>query len=408
MSHHSKSLSIVHVTDSFFPESGGVERVVENLALQQIKAGHKVTVLCKETANTFKREEYKGINVYRYTRKDRPTPRNYATSYRGSAKAFRTILKTDRVDIVHCHLTLSSQGPIRIAKKNTIPLLASFYGPWDLEFLAETKELLARSNFLYKAYLRLQMSFQRKMQKRLLKNAQKVIVLSQHSIAQAGKILPGITSKLIKIPGGIEVDHFYPGENSGALRKMFGIDKDVFLIFTLRRLVHRMGVDLLVDAVYKCLSKGHNLALVVGGNGPLRDQLEDQVHRLGLSDKIFFTGFLHDSQLPDAYREADLFALPTRAEENFGLPILESAACGTPVIGTPVGSIPEVLGALDKNMLCKNPSAESIAEKLIEVFKNRDAIKNRFEKISNQVRKNYSWEFISKRVEDVYHEELSK
>ena len=397
-----KPLSIVHVTDSFYPEAGGVERVVENLALCQLKKGHKVSVLCKETGKSPDKEDYKGIKVYRYHRKNRPTPINYASSYLGSAKLFGELAASSKIDIVHCHLTLSSQGPMKIANEKTIPLIASFYGPWDKEFLAETELLLSQSSFMYGAYLKLQMKMQKWLQKRLLNQARRVVVLSDYSITQARRIQPDVNNKLVKIPGGVETDRFFPDSKPHGLQTAFGFSKETFLVLTFRRLVHRMGVDILIKGVKICLDKGYDITLVIGGNGPLRSSLEEMTFRLNVNNNVFFAGFIPDSKLPDSYREAGLFVLPTRTEENFGLPILESAACATPVIGTPVGSIREVLGQFDKRLICENVTPEGISEKIIEIYNDKENITKLFKTISKKVQNDFSWDIISYKMEKLY------
>jgi glycosyltransferase involved in cell wall biosynthesis len=399
-----RPLSILHITDSFHPEKGGVERVVENLAVEQAKAGHVVSVMCKQIPGPPRREIYRDVDVFRYRRRERPTPRNYTSSYLGANRSFSRILSERRIDLVHCHLTLSSQGVIGIAKRRNIPLMASFYGPWDLEFLAETRDLLERSNPIYRAYLKTQMAVQRYLQRRLLRHADRLIVLSRHSMIQVGRLWPGTHKKLVQIPGGVECDRFFPGEHKSGLRKNFGFSKESFCILTLRRLVRRMGVDLLIDAVKTCRDKGLDVVLVVGGHGPLRDTLEDQVHAIGLSDAVFFAGLIPESDLADAYREADLFVLPTREEENFGLPILEAAACATPVIGTPVGSIPEVIGMISDDLMTATPTASAIAEKIMWAVKNRVQLEKRFSIIAKRIPARFDWPVIAKSTESIYRE----
>ncbi len=74
----------------------------------------------------------------------------------------------------------------------------------------------------------------------------------------------------------------------------------------------------------------------------LRPEVEAEVARLGLGDAVTLTGRIDDNALVRHYQAADLFALPTQAYEGFGMVTLEALACGTPVVGTPVGATPEI------------------------------------------------------------------
>jgi glycosyltransferase involved in cell wall biosynthesis len=72
-------------------------------------------------------------------------------------------------------------------------------------------------------------------------------------------------------------------------------------------------------------------------------------------------GFLPDNELPLYYQASDTFVLPTRELEGFGLVVAEALACGTPVLGTPVGAIPEILRELQPDLLFEGIEAEDIA-----------------------------------------------
>ena len=401
------ALSIVHVTDGFYPETGGVERVVLNLARWQIRAKHRVVVLTKGLPGSLDHEVIEGIDVRRYPHREKPTPRNYLSSYYGAKTAFHDILKQGNVDLLHCHLTLSSQGPISVAKKHKLPVVVGFYGPWDREFREEAKPLLARSGAAYRLYLESQMAAQCRLQRRMLRHADKVIVLSDFSVTEADRIQAGIRRKTTKIPGGVQADRFFPNRNDTSFRLEYGIATDAFLVLTVRRLAHRMGVDLLIDAVASCLQKQKDCRLIIGGTGPSESELKRKVRDAGLQDRVVFAGFIPEQTLPAAYNAADLFVMPSRAQENFGLPILEAAACATPVVGTPVGSIFEVLGGIDPTLLAASATSEALADRIEHVMDNREEISQRFLLTARQVAATYDWDTVARQVQAVYREVLA-
>ena len=84
--------------------------------------------------------------------------------------------------------------------------------------------------------------------------------------------------------------------------------------------------------------------VIVGSSNYWKGSLvEKKVEQLGIKDKVIFTGYVKDADLPAIYNGADLFCFPS-LYEGFGLPVLEAMACGTPVITSKCSSLPEVVG----------------------------------------------------------------
>jgi len=130
-----------------------------------------------------------------------------------------------------------------------------------------------------------------------------------------------------------------------------------------------MGLDRLLYALREVKSTGQEFCLVIGGTGPLRTQLETLTEDLGLKRYVHFTGFVPDDILPLMYGAADAFVLPTAELECFGLIALEALACGRPVLATPVGAIPEVVGRFEERWLAENTSVHAISQLLIDFLR---------------------------------------
>jgi glycosyltransferase involved in cell wall biosynthesis len=146
-----------------------------------------------------------------------------------------------------------------------------------------------------------------------------------------------------------------------ALRERLGLPASSALLLTLRNLEPRMGLEHLVAAMPAIIERQADAFLVLAGYGPLRRDLEARVATLGLVDRVRFTGFVPEADLPGLYAAADLFILPTQALEGFGLVTLEALACGTPVLGTRVGATPELLEPLDPDLLADDASPAALA-----------------------------------------------
>src|SRR5262249_51875396 len=134
---------------------------------------------------------------------------------------------------------------------------------------------------------------------------------------------------------------------------------------TIRNLVPRMGLDSLVTAMRQVVDCRPDCYLYIGGSGYLKPQLAEQVEALGLSNNVRFTGFIPEERLSDYYGAADLFVLPTRMLEGFGLVTVEAMASGTPVMGTPVGGTREILQGFDPRFLFPGVESADLASGLL-------------------------------------------
>jgi mannosylfructose-phosphate synthase len=148
------------------------------------------------------------------------------------------------------------------------------------------------------------------------------------------------------IPPGYDDNRFFPvsAASREAIRQRLNFTGKVVL--AIGRLARNKGYDLLIDAfsVVAPRIEGAVLHLAVGGaelhakEQVLLDELKAQAERLGLADRIAFSGFVADADLADYYRAADVFVLSSRYEP-FGMTAIEAMACGTPTVVTTHGGL---------------------------------------------------------------------
>ena len=150
-------------------------------------------------------------------------------------------------------------------------------------------------------------------------------------------------------------------------------------------------------------AKVKGVRLLIGGTGPSISVLIKLRDELGLTDLVDFLGHVSEADLPYYYRAADISVLPSRVLEGFGLMTIESLSCGTPVVGTPVGSTTEILGKFEEKLLFKDSNADSMAEKIIDIFYGDDKdILYMSKKCRSFVEENYNWSKIAQLVEEFY------
>jgi len=133
------------------------------------------------------------------------------------------------------------------------------------------------------------------------------------------------------------------------------------------RLKEEKGILTFVEAIPKVLEAHKDTTFLIVGEGVLKDRIRRYVHANGLDSKVELTGWIPHDELPGYLHRMKLLALPSY---NEGLPnvMLESMACGTPVIATPVGSIPDVLVDGENGLLIYDNSPTALAEAIIEAL----------------------------------------
>lgn len=236
---------------------------------------------------------------------------------------------------------------------------------------------------------------------RALTRATRILPMSRFMADRVRALHDVPDDRLRLVPGGVDAARFAPRDRA-RVRRTLGLPAAAPVVLTLRNLEPRMGVDALIDAMPGVRRRQPDAILVVGGSGPLRATLERRAGQLGLDGAVRFTGFVDEARLPDLYAAADLFVLPTQALEGFGLVTLESLACGTPVIGTPVGATPELLAPLDPGLVLPDPSAGAIEAGIVRFFArgDREALATRGR--AHAVR--YEWSAIAAELERVIDE----
>jgi len=165
-------------------------------------------------------------------------------------------------------------------------------------------------------------------------------------------ILEGAPAEKIRVQmPGIDIMHFQPRPKDQDLLRRFGCSNEDLIVLFVANLYVEKGVFDLLHAFKMCLMNSaidKPVRLLMGGSGPEKDRLHSIVSQLRLENHVRFIGSHKYSHMPALHNLADIFVLPSqparRWQEQFGYVLVESMACGKPVISTQSGSIPEVVG----------------------------------------------------------------
>jgi teichuronic acid biosynthesis glycosyltransferase TuaC len=173
--------------------------------------------------------------------------------------------------------------------------------------------------------------------------------------------------RVIVVRNGVDLDLFKPPAKRDELREKLGIRQPTLL--SVGHLVVRKGHDLVIQAL--CDLPG--VQLLVIGNGPERARLVKLAEDLGLSARVRFLGAMDQSRLVQYYQAADALVLAS-SREGWANVLLESLACGTPVVATRIWGTPEVIASPDAGVLAdgRTPGCLSMAiSKLFSEYPDR-------------------------------------
>jgi len=165
-----------------------------------------------------------------------------------------------------------------------------------------------------------------------------VVTAVSESLRRDTVSLVGVQREIDVIPNFLDCGHYRRRPASGLRRQMCPAGTDGLIVHMSNfRPVKR--VDVVVE-VFRRVRQDVRARLLLVGDGPVRQDIEQQVRNHGLQDEVVFVGEEHD---PVRWLSiADLFLLPS-AQESFGLAALEAMACGVPVISSNVGGLPEIV-----------------------------------------------------------------
>jgi glycosyltransferase involved in cell wall biosynthesis len=363
---------------------GGSGRVAWQLACGLAKRGHKIIVLTKGVDSRKDFEMVEGVEVY---------------SYRGSpvrlfAAAREILKKHGKPDVLELHHPYTAFLALRAFRG--VPAVYNFHSPWAEEYAIKSGALG------FSAVRRAAGGISRRWIEHSALKASKAVLNASHFMAERLKTIHDLESLII--PLGVDLEKFCPAGDPMRIRQHLQIPENRFVIFTVRNLVARMGLENLVSAAKIVAAARPDALFIIGGRGYLKEKLEKQIALEGLEGVIRLEGYISEKALPGYYQAADLFVLPTRLLEGFGLVTLEALACGTPALATPVGANAEVLGDFGSEFLLDGCGPGDIAEGILKFIRKDVAARAGLrERCRRRVERDFSWDKYAAEVEKVLY-----
>ena len=342
-------MRVLVASGTWYPERNGVARVATEVARRLADRGHDVTALVP-VVDGLPAEEHEGSLAVR-----RVVERGFLPlTVKDVLETTRHSQRLGEFDVLLAHGATAGMGLARAGLAAPLVLVYHASLPRELRFM-RVRLPWGRERLV--AYLNEPIT--RRLERAAVRRCSRILVLSEYSRSLLLADHPDQSAKIRAVSGGVETASFSPGDGMRAARARLGLDPERRLLVTVRRAEPRMGLEELLHAVRIMAADG--LALVVVGGGLLTDELRRLSSDLGLDGRVRFAGRVAEGELPDWYRAADLFVLPTVAYEGFGMATVEALASGTPVVGTPVGATPELLEPLDPRLVSRGSDPDSLA-----------------------------------------------
>jgi phosphatidyl-myo-inositol alpha-mannosyltransferase len=368
LSRDERSLRIALVTEYYYPHLGGVCEHVHFFAREARRRGHHVDVITSHIPGAEPQP-----NVIRLGR-SQPVYCNGSqariTMGWNLRRDVRRALRDGRYDIVHVHSPLTPVLPILAIEEADCPVIGTFHTYFDRSV----------------GYTLGRRFFQRRLD--MLSAA----VAVSHSTTVA--LDRYFEADWQIIPNGIDTDVFHPSAPPPP-----GLEKDVPTILFLGRFDPRNGLTTLIESFRRVKSRGNRgreARLVVVGDGPLREHYYKQAN----GDKdIVFVGAVLEGR-PSYYAHSSVYACPT-TKASFGITLLESMACETPVVCSDILGFRDVVVDGREALMVPCGDRDALADALVRVLDDQ-GLAIQLSTTGRQNSLEYSWEHVTSRVLDVY------
>jgi glycosyltransferase involved in cell wall biosynthesis len=325
------------------PAGAFVARIAEGVAGH----GHSVKVLAPHAPGLQQREDAGGVSIYRF----RYAPEAFErVAYTGDlhqgtlrspltalafpgfllafAAAVRRLSHQFRPDLIHAHWWFPSGW---LSSRHDAPYIVTCHG--------SDVRLLERGAMVRRAAAK------------VLQRAARVTTVSHFLEQDLGRLLPELRSEVVVTPMPVDIAAFQQGMSEAKVEPP--------RILYAGNLVASKGVDRLLEAAARLSEAGVPYQLKILGQGPAQHALQSLAKRLGIEERVTWSGFVPQARMPYEYGASTVTVLPTRGQaEGLGLTLVEALLAGAAVVGTRAGGIPEVVRHEETGLLALEEPAD--------------------------------------------------
>lgn len=372
-------MTIAHIGPSLlpilYPLGGATERRIRETASRQAQAGNRVIVYSAEertAASAYQGAEVRAIECRR----------------KGLWRAAEFLVKSLRdaarckPDVIHFHTVSEGAALTRMfARGCRAKTLLSF------DFFEFRR---GKQNPFFPWY------------RGALRTFGKLLPVSEYCRRESASYWSIPPEEMTVLYNGVSLQQFSPDPAAAARRRAaLGIAPDELVMLYVGRVCRQKGTDLLVNAFARLRASGRKARLVVAGPiGQFGHEGSNEITRSLESEQGLYLGPVDEPDLPSVYNMADVFVLPTRSHEMFGMAAIEAQACGRPVVCSDQGGLPEVVSS-KSGLLFKPGDVDGLTGQLQRLLDDPGMRRNFSEAAVSNARR-FAWESITAQLQEVY------
>lgn len=386
--------SVLMLTWEFPPRIiGGISSHVYDLSMALTRRNVTVHVVTCDFPGAPEHEQMGGVEVHRFNSK---IP---STSFLGwvfsmnqamAEKAIDIINdNNEEIDIIHAHDWLVAEAAVKIRNAFSKTLVSTIHATE-----------MGRRSGIHNDYQRTI----NEVEWHLVNQSSEVICCSNymaHQVSSAFNVQP---TRLHVIPNGVNAAKFSGNVGTLPIKHQYAPNGEKIVSFV-GRLVHEKGVHVLIGAVPKVLAEMPKVNFVIVGEGGMKDYLAKEAYDFGVTDHVFFAGFVDEQRLISIYRASDAAVFPS-LYEPFGITALEAMAAKTPVIVTDTGGLAEIVEHEKTGIKVYVDNSDSLAWGILRVLKNPNIARKIRENGYREVIRDYDWNAIAEKTMKVYNNAL--
>ena len=372
---------------------GGISRVVYDLSHRLIKDGHEVTVVTYRDGEVPYYEDDKGVKVHRVDNY-MIQPNNFIDwilqlNFNMVERASQIIAEQGKFDVIHAHDWLVANAAKTLKHSFDIPIVATIHATE-----AGRNSGIREPNQKYINETEWMLTYE----------ANEVIVNSNYMKSEVQRLFGLPFEKINVVPNGVNLNKFTGMDRDYSFRRKYAMDNEKIILF-MGRLVYEKGVQNLIAAMPKVLASYHDAKLVIAGKGGMLDELKAQADYLGISNKVYFAGYMNGKDVERMYKAADISVFPS-TYEPFGIVALEGMLAERPIVVSDAGGLGEIVEHRVTGMksYCGNPN--SIADSILELLFNPELCDNIVKNAKIKVKENYNWQKIAQDTHFTYQKAI--
>ncbi|MGE5403867.1 MAG: glycosyltransferase [Candidatus Saccharibacteria bacterium] len=371
-----KPIKVLHVIGGV--EIGGAERHVLMLLelLDQNQFQTDLLCLCQGPFAGLTRE--KGIPTYEIIMKHKLDLR--------TVEPIRQLIRTNEYDLIHTHGTRANLVARMAAKKENKPVVTTFHSVLRYDYQSRWEAFFAK--FLT----------------RITNNKSDYFIAISQAIKQDLCSMDISPNQISVIYNGIDTSRLVPESSPDEVRRTLNVPSGRVTIGSIGRLHPVKGQSYLLRAVKEIAAKHPDILLLLVGEGPERQSLEEQIYELEIERNVILTGFCPN--VSDIYPLIDLLCLPS-VMEGMGLVLLEAMYFGVPVVATRVGGIPEVVRDSQDGLLVAPADHHELAKAIEQIISDTE-LAARLVANGHQRVDEFRVENMARQTENVYRTILEK